>query len=596
MRSGTPTKLQLTFLLAAALACCAHAADLSLKETMDRVVARLYANMDETALGSIDHETALKLLTDEERRVLATQYWTFDVNVPVVVSVMRNTGQKPVPFWLPEAGFRKTDLRVKNEIWTYEVWQKAFDTGRVELGINGFGMHRTVYFVCVGPQKPGDEVKISNLFPAGEAVTTMKKGAWTYRDWDSLVIEELPQSLAGQLLLTTFRGRAREAHLVGGFRKTPFPSSKQPDQIVLTWSDDPRTTQTVQWRSSTAVQDGVVRYRPLHAKRRTPAEARAKRVVIEDRLLMNDRYTHGFTAVLRDLKPSTEYVYTVGPPGTENRSEEATFKTAPAAKSPFSFVYHGDTHRSPIWGRMLQAADRRHSDVAFHIIGGDLVSTGLFRNEWDELLHSSADVFARKPLAFSLGNHDDQDGLGAWMPLALFEFPHNGPKGIKPEKTYSFRYGDALFLVLDVASPYEAQAEWMAEQLAKTDATWRFGIYHFPMYVWPEHDEYGPIRRRWEKVFAEHHLDMMLHGHIHCYLRTRPMRSGRVASSPAEGTIYLISSGVPTDEKPKKLPDYAVRFLVGGPWYVKFDIDGNRLVCRTYDTEGNVHDEWTIEK
>ena len=576
--------------------CAPASAEPSLKQTMDGVVARLYAGSNAEALASLTHETALGLFSDAERRVLATKYWHFDVSVPVIVSVMRNVDQRPVPFWLAEAGFKKTDLRVKNEEWSYEVWQKEFGPGRVELGINGFGMHRTVYFVCVGPQKPGAEVKISNLFPAGETVTRMRKGAWTYRDWDSLLIEELPKSLEGQVLLTTFRGRAREAHLVGGFRKTPFPSSRKPDHVVLTWSEDPRTTQTVQWRTSTAVKRGVVRYHPKGAKGQAPIEVRAKREVIEDRLLMNDRYTHRYTAVLRGLKPASVYTYAVGSPDNDLWSADAGFKTAPDKDAPFSFVYFGDTHRSPVWGRLLHAADRRHPETAFYTIGGDVVSTGLFRDDWDKLLAYSSDVFNRKPIAFSLGNHDDQDGLGAWMPLALFEFPRNGPRGVEPERTYSFRYGNALFLVLDVGTSYETQASWMAEQLAKTDAVWRFGIYHFPMYLPPEHDEYGAIRRRWEKVFAEHHLDMMLHGHIHCYLRTQPMKLGRPVDSPADGTIYLISSGVPSGERARELPASAVKYMSSGPWYQTFDINGNRLVYRAYDMDGKICDELTIDK
>ena len=175
--------------------CSAQAAEPSLKQTMDEVVKRLYASMDEKALAALNNKSALSLFSDQERKVLATKYWTFDVNVPVVVSVIRNVDQPVTPFWLEDRDFEKTDLIVKNEEWSYEVWQKKLNAGHVELGINGFDMHRTVYFVCVGPQQPGAKVKITDLFPPGEAVITMKKGAWTYRDWDDLYIEDLPESL-----------------------------------------------------------------------------------------------------------------------------------------------------------------------------------------------------------------------------------------------------------------------------------------------------------------------------------------------------------------------------------------------------------------
>ncbi len=566
-----------------------------LKDTMDGVVKRLYARLGEEALASLDHESALGLFTEQERHILATKYWQFDVNVPVVVSVMRNVDQPVVPFWLAETGFGKTGLVVKNEEWAYEVWQKSFGVGRVELGINGFGMHRSVYFVCVGPQDSGARLEIDNLFPAGEAVVEMTKGAWTYRDWDDLYIEEVPERLEGQRLLTTFRGRAREAHLVGAFRKTPFPSSEKPGHVALTWSADPRHTQTIQWRTNTTVKDGVVRYRAKGADANRRVEASAVYELIEDRLLMNDRYTHRHTAVLRGLKQSTAYAYTVG--SREGAwSAEAEFTTAPEGDAPFSFVYFGDTHYSAHWGRLLQAADVRHPDTAFYTIGGDVVSTGLFRNEWDHVLEYGAGIFDRKPLAFSLGNHDDQDGLGAWMPLALFAFPENGPEGVEPERTYSFRYGNTLFLMLDVGTSPEVQAQWMEEQLAATDATWRIGIYHFPMYCFPEDDEYGVTRARWGEVFAKYPLDLMLHGHVHQYIRTQPMKEGQPVETPAEGTIYLVSLGTKGHHRPRDVPDHFAKYLSGGPWYVKFDIDGNRLTLRAHGQDGTVHDELVIEK
>jgi len=586
--------LGLALSLALLLGLCVPAsAEPSLQETMDGIVTRLYAELDREALSALTHESVLDLVTDEERAVLATKYWYFNVNVPVVVSVIRNVDQPVVPFWIEEAGFAKTDLTVKDtEDWGFEVWQKAFDAGPVELGINGFGMHRTVYFVCVGAQQPGTAVEITGLFPSGEAAIEMREGAWKYRDWDDLYAKDVPDALKGHRLLTTYRGRAREAHLVGAFRTTPFPSSATPDQVALTWSEDPRTTQAVQWRTSTGVDTGVVRYRSADAQDYTTTAAACQ--VIEDRLLMNDRYVHHFTAVLRDLEPATTYVYTVGSPGAEVWSEEAEFTTAPAGDAPFSFFCFADTHYKAEAGELLHAAFEHHPDAAFYMIAGDVVSTGLFRNEWDHLLEYAGGVSERKPVVLALGNHDDQDGLGAALPLALYAFPENGPAGVEPERTFSFRYGNALFLVMDVGTSHEVQAKWMAEQLAATDATWKFAVFHFPLYSVEE--DYPAIRRSWGKVFDEYHVDMTFHGHVHYYLRTKPMRNQRPVATPAEGTIYTISIAQSGREYAMPPADYVAERFNGVAVYQKVAIDGNRLTYRAYDREGKVRDELVIEK
>ena len=595
MKRSLLKSLGFVFSLVLALSLCISvSAEPSLKETMDGIVTRLYANLDGEALAALNNEAVLAFITDDERQVLATKYWYFDVNIPVVVSLIRKVDQPVLPFWLEEAGFTKTDMTVKDiEDWaTYEVWQRHFDAGRVELGINGFDKERAVYLVCVGPQQSGANVEVRNLFPSGEAVIEMKDGAWKYRDWDNLYVTDVPEALKGQLLLTTYRGRAREAHLIGAFRTTPFPSSATPDQVTLTWSEDPRTTQTVQWRTSTDVKTGVVRYRKKGAQE--DAQITADRQLIQDRLLMNDRYVHHFTAVLRDLEPATTYVYSVGSPDADAWREEAEFTTAPDGAAPFSFMCFADTHYKAEWGKFLHAAFKQHPETAFYMIAGDVVSTGLYRNEWDHVLEYAGGVSERKPMAFALGNHDDQDGLGAWLPLALFAFPENGPEGVEPERTYSFRYANALFLVMDTGTPHDIQARWMEEQLANTDATWKFAVFHFPLYSVAEN--YPGIRRMWSEVFDKYHVDMVFHGHVHYYLRTKPMKGMKPVASPAEGTIYTISIAQSGRKRPMPEAGYVAQRFNGVAVYPKIEIDGNRLVYRAYDMEGNVRDELIIEK
>ncbi len=564
---------------------------ISVKEVMDGAVTKLYNSLKKPEMDTIGHSYALSLFTEDEQDVLASRYWYFDVNVPVRVSLMRDVKQAVVPFWLQQVGFTRTSLVVKNEEYTYEVWQKDFRKGAVNLGINGFDMHRSVYFISVMPLNPGDDLKITNNYPENQHLAKMEPGAFTYHDWDELVLTEVPEALRGGILFSTIRGRAREAHLVGGFRNTPFPSSDLPDQVLLTWSESPATTMDIQWRTHTNVKEGTVNYW-LDTAPEDTLIAEAKLSGLEDRLLSNDRYIHRFTAHLVNLQPGKLYFYQVG--SDTHWSDVHSFQTASDTDQSFSFIWFGDTHRSQSWGDLVQKSLRDHPETSFYSIAGDVVSTGLYRDEWDRLFEYSGQVFSRKPIMPVPGNHDNQDGLGAWMYQELFSLPRNGPPNVGPELTYSFDYKNALFLMIDCTAPIDDQTSWIEAQLSNSKATWKFAVFHFPPYSWEE--DYPEIRARWCSLFDKYHVDMVMSGHVHYYMRSKPMYNEKIVESAADGTIYVISIGIPTRGGDMPPEAYAMVRDTKGWLYQYIDINDEILSYKAIDFEGNTIDEFEIKK
>jgi hypothetical protein len=316
--------------------------------------------------------------------------------------------------------------------------------------------------------------------------------------------------------------------------------------------------------------------------------------VLEDRLLQNDRYIHRFTAQLGDLQPAKTYHYTVGSALQDLWSQELAFKTAPESPAPFTFVYFGDTHRSPHWGKLINKAFEDHPRTAFYTIGGDIVSTGLYRDDWDQLFEYSADVINKRPLMPALGNHDSQDGLGVWMYRDLFDLPRNGPPEFEPERTYSFEYSNSLFLMVDATLTNDEHTAWLESQLAASKATWKFAVFHFPPYSWEE--DYPDIREKWGSVFDKYHVDMVLTGHVHYYMRSKPMYNQKPVASPAEGTIYVISIGIPNRKGEMPPREYVdVRFS-DEMLYQTFDISEKKLVYRAYNIDNQIRDELVIKK
>lgn len=559
------------------------------KEVISDKVTWLYANKSPEELDAITYDEAFSLFTTEERKALASRHWTFDVNVPVVVSVIRSEKQEIVPFWLETGGFVKTDMTLKNEISSYEVWQKEFDAGTVGLGINGlenFGLH---YFVCIGAKNKEDNLELSNFYPENQFVGTMNNGAFTYHDWDELVLENVPEPLKGQKLLTTVRGRGTESHLVRAFRTSKFPSLEKPDQVMLTWSGDPATSIDVQWRTNTTVENGIVEYREKGIEKVETVSA--EKYVMEDLLLRNDRFINRFTAKLQNLKPGTSYEYRVVP--QKEWLDNQVFTTA-ADDDNFSWLWFGDIHYSPEWGKLANVAFEKHPDVDFVSVAGDLVSDGLHRDQWDEVFEYSADIISQKPFMNVIGNHDNRGGLGALMYEKLFSYPENGPDKLIPEHTYSFTYKNALFLMIDATSKDEYQTEWIEEQLKNSDATWKFAMFHFPPYNWEE--PYFNIQKLWVPLFDKYHVDMVFSGHIHYYMRSKPMRGGEVVDSYKNGTAYIISIGIPARTREIGDEPYAEVQLPDGQFYQYMKFEGKRLKYISVNAEGEIIDSLTLDK
>ena len=561
----------------------------SVEEVMNNVVTRLYSTLNEDELISLKQENLLSYLDEKEIDILSKQHWSFKVNTPVVVSVMRSKRQEVIPFWLEKSGFVKTDLEVKNENQTYEIWQKDFEAGNIELGINGFENFTYHYFISIKPQDVSKNLEIVSITPENQFMTKLDNGAFTYHDWTELVLEEVPESMKGEVLLTTIRGRGKESHLIGAFRKTKYPSTNIPDQVLLTWSSDPSSNIDIQWRTNTTVENGEVKYREVDSNE--VMSVYAEKYVMEDRELMNDRYVHRFTAKINNLKPGTKYIYLIEPETDWNNARH--FTTASNSES-FSFTWFGDVHQKEEFGLLHNKAEADHPETAFYIIAGDLVDDGLYRNQWDELFENSKGIIDIKPLMNVPGNHDNRYGLGAKMYRDLFSYPTNGPDEVPKEQTYSFTYKNTLFLMLDATSPVEKQASWIENQLKDSDAKWKIAVFHFPPYNGEE--PYLNIQEHWLPLFDEYKVDMVFSGHFHYYMRSKPINDGAATDSFNKGTTYIISLGIPGRKVELYEEPYAAVTDQNGWLYQHIKIDGKKLQYQSVSFNGNVIDRFEIDK
>lgn len=571
----------------------------SLHDTVAGILDRLARTRSAAQLKALKPGEVLREVTPAERRVLAEGQVRFHLGAPARVTVLADSRNTNEPFWLAERGFEPRTNQLTHAKLVFNAWEREFPAGTVRLGVNSLAGGGEHYLVLVRPLQGSNPVPVTDLHPAQLRVGSLTNGVAPYADNDT-ALTNVPPDLAGTTLIRTLRDRREDGRLVGVFRWTDLRASPRPDHIVLTWAGDPRTTQAIQWRTSQRARTGFVQYGravDLNSPReRRPTRVRAVTTLVRDERLLNDPLVARHTVELSGLEPGTRYLYSVGDGSRDGWEEYREFITAPAGDAPFSFVYMGDAQNGlDRWGSLVRSAFRARPDAAFYLMAGDLVNRGAQRDDWDSFFHNAAGVFDRRPLVPVLGNHEYQGGEPR-LYLEQFALPRNGPPGIPPERAYSFRYGNAQFIVLDSNLKPDTQTNWLDRELASAAATWKFVSFHHPAYASAEGRQNEEILQHWVPLFDRHRVDLVLQGHDHAYLRTHPMRGG-TNTAATNGTVYVVSvSG--TKFYPQAAHPYTqVGFTNVATWQVlDLQISGHRLHYRAYDIDGSVRDQFVIEK
>jgi len=362
-----------------------------------------------------------------------------------------------------------------------------------------------------------------------------------------------------------------------------------PDHVILSWTEDPLTSQTISWRGTDANQNRV-QYVP--AADFTGSFDGAQEAVGE-RSEVYEGYFH-FRATLRGLTPDTAYVYRVGCEGAW--SEPATFTTATSGDR-FAFLYMGDVQEGhEVWGEMLQQIAAQHPGLKFALIGGDLVDQGGDVEEWQRFFHAAWPVFRRIPLMPAVGNHDDAELFGN-----LFAVPRNGPEGYEGT-IYSFDYGNCHVVVLDSnrmgipgAGDYERIAGWLQNDLAASKQRWKFVVLHHPPYPAVYDWRADVLQEHWVPLFEQGGVDMVFVGHQHVYMRTKPLRGGQVCSD-GEGIVYVMGNAGTKYYGPGPDYEYIAEEVAWVSNYQVIDVQGDTLTMTARDSEGEVIDTYTVVK
>ncbi len=180
----------------------------------------------------------------------------------------------------------------------------------------------------------------------------------------------------------------------------------------------------------------------------------------------------------------------------------------------FMFVVYGDTQEQYPWFTQMErhklVADyiAREQGISFVVHLGDFTYDADYVPGWDVFFQAAREMLANNSIYPVMGNHDEYSAV------------YHDLFG-KPE-TYSFRSGEARFLVLDTNSraDFEAQRGWLQEELSSA-AKWSLVFYHHPAYS-SDARNYGGwrlSREHWEDVLVSAGVTAVFSGHVHAYER-----------------------------------------------------------------------------
>jgi hypothetical protein len=349
-----------------------------------------------------------------------------------------------------------------------------------------------------------------------------------------------------------------------------------PEQIHLTWGQDPTCSVVVSWASAAqAVNPRLHLDGGHHSGRTIPAVQRT----YTDGL--NGQTVFTYHVALDGLSPDSLHQYSVTADNDSNAAQPfaASFRTAPCGRAPFRWTSFGDL-ATPVTAWVLSSPQSAYAVQAvekfqplFHLLNGDLCYANLNPTVqpavWADFGNNNQSSAAFRPWMPCPGNHEiefENGPQGFTSYLTRYSLPSNGTKF--PGRWYSFRVGTALFISLQAddviyqdggplvsgpnpltpaASTGNApidpgtsfyingwsggeQTRWLERTLREAshddDVDWIIVQMHqdaLSSSKTGNGSDLG-IRQNWLPLFDKYGVDLVLCGHDHDYERSFPVR------------------------------------------------------------------------
>jgi hypothetical protein len=386
-----------------------------------------------------------------------------------------------------------------------------------------------------------------------------------------------------------------------------------PQRIILNLTTEPAGSMAVTWRTSIEVQVPQVQVAEAgvwiaFAKAAKSISARTEKTVLDD-----GKTVYYYSAVMRELKPNTQYAYRVG--CEKEWSEWSQFTTARQDAAPLQLVFFGDPqddikeHVSRVFRKAYQMAPAAN----FWLFSGDLTSEPV-DHQIEELFYAAGFIFRSCPSIMVPGNHDnmfkmengkivkDEKGKKIRTKLvppqwrAQFTLPENGITAFQ-EASYWLDYQGVRFIMINSNDRLQEQAAWMDSILTHNPNTWTIVSFHHPLYSAGRDRDDRSTRDAFMALFDKHHVDLVLTGHDHAYARSHPLKSGVRAGADEKGTVYVVSvSGPKAYAVNSAYNDLMAKTGGNVQLFQVISIDSTSLSFQSYTVTGKLYDSFQLLK
>jgi hypothetical protein len=295
-----------------------------------------------------------------------------------------------------------------------------------------------------------------------------------------------------------------------------------------------------------------------------------------------------------DVQPASTIYYSLSDGG--QWGPQKTFRTAnDPASGPVTFIAGGDSRgtyadsRPTGWGQVSTVLLKEQFD--FLLNTGDIMygSGSQYWNWWYEYGWR----FIEKSLMYYTPGKLNCDKLAQ-------HFVQPSSRGY-----YSFEFGDVLVVSLDTHKPGDGlQLNFLRQTLQNANKTWKIVFFHRNFWSGSKHDGSmnSYITTIW-KALDDFGVDILLVGHCHNYMRSKPInctisRTSPVAeygSKPGQGRVYIIAGGLGAPLSAKS-SGWFCEVTANTHHYCKFSVLGNTLKMTVLAKDGTVIDNLALIK